>query len=170
MEVDMRRFKSIVISLIALFSLGVFAESTLEIKIKTAKNEYILGEPCIIDVVIKNNSEKAIPIYFGNICNRGEPAIFQLKINGLVRKECHFLPTIHYDRFGCGKKIEPKDKIENQLEIGILGVCSLGNYEIWLEYDHLAIPEYIVKSCGLSEIKASSNHLKVSFIQPTGVD
>ena len=164
----MRLVKTIAFFFLLFFSVGLFAEASLEIKVETAKNQYILGEPCYIKVAIENKSEKAIPIYTGSIFQK--PEIFKLKIDGPLMKECNFLPTLTGDICGCGKKIEAKEKIEQDIEIGILGLYFIGNYEIWLEYDPLTIPANIVKDCGLPKEKITSNHINITFIQPIGID
>ncbi|MCX7830245.1 MAG: hypothetical protein N2445_04205 [Acidobacteria bacterium] len=162
--------RKIFVLLALIIGMNVLGQGEAKIEVKGVKERFILGEPCYVKLKIANESDKGLPIGMDSLYD--ERSVFCLMIEGPRRRECDFMVRPVADRLpGCGKKIEGGKEEEWEVEIGILGLYSVGKFKIWVEYNPGRIKgENTIVNCNFYDKAIKSNVAEIEFIKPSGKD
>lgn len=134
-------------------------------------NRYILGEEIIISQCWENIGTE--PLYIMD--KSGFPITeISVKVGGSINKDC--IPSKPLAETSQRAIVPPpvpfktgEKKVMPTIKAFEYGITNEGEYEIWVEYDALKLPEKIYNA-GYQKIKVESNHIKFVVEMPKGDD
>ncbi len=151
---------------------GSFAFSSLEIKLQSISQKFILGEFYdVINITWKNKGEKDLIIPYQIMAfNYDAPQLIKWYVVGPTRIECKQRrdPLIKWEALAHEILKAGAEKTLN-ISLAQLGIVDVGSYEIWMEYDSTNLPAYW-DDIHITRTNVISNHIKIELNNPIGID
>ena len=144
------------------------APKQLSIVLTSEKNEYVVGEPVVLQCTFVNNRDTPL-ILSCDLSFRETPCATHAA--GPIRKDCSESPGYH--EIG-GYSAPPPLKAHESMKLAPIAISSLGavdagEYEFWVVYDAIELGAEPLRAL-VTPLRAESNHLKLTLVRPTGSD
>jgi hypothetical protein len=157
----------VLIAILAVHATLAMADASLDIKLKLAGTDFLLGEPIRIEQTIENIGKT--PIVASYVTEIPWPTT-HVRVLGKTSSGCVSSGGMEMGGLSVPAPLMPGQK-DHPIAIRpeTYGAVDVGDYELWVEYDTINSKGFGLAPY-LTLIKTESNHVKIRILAPTGLD